>query len=217
MVGVHTAAPILFDVFDKLPKSEWFTAPFNEMVDVEVCAKSGYRATDICEEKTSMSISVTGLRSEPCPYHKIVHLDEDEQYLVNTSCESPDDIVQRSWFVLPPVIEHYYQEKHPFYKKLPEFKSTCVNTREESIAFIYPKEQTKIYLPKGLNGEKNDVILKVAHSDGEATLFWYLDDTYLGKTQKFHELSIQPKAGKYTLTVIDESGRELSKRIEIKA
>ncbi|MFD2567389.1 penicillin-binding protein 1C [Pseudotenacibaculum haliotis] len=217
LVGVHTAAPILFDVFDKLPKSEWFTAPFNEMVDVEVCAKSGYRATDICEEKTSMSISVTGLRSEPCPYHKIVHLDQNEQFLVNTSCESPDDIVQRSWFVLPPVIEHYYQEKHPFYKKLPEFKSTCVNTREESIAFIYPKEQTKIYLPKGLNGEKNDVILKVAHSDGEATLFWYLNDTYLGKTQKFHELSIQPKAGKYTLTVIDESGRELSKRIEIKA
>lgn len=217
LVGVHTAAPILFDVFDKLPKSEWFTAPFNEMVDVEICTKSGYRATDICEEKRVIGISVTGLRSKPCPYHKVVHMDSKEEYLVNTSCETPDAIVQKSWFILPPVIEHYYQEKHPFYKKLPEFKSTCVNTREESIAFIYPKDQNKIYLPKDFNGQKNDVILKVAHSDNEATLFWYLDDTYLGKTEKFHELAIQPKVGNYTITVVDETGKELKKKIEIKA
>ncbi|MEQ6122912.1 penicillin-binding protein 1C [Pseudotenacibaculum sp. MALMAid0570] len=216
LVGVQTAAPILFDVFDKLPKSKWFTAPYNEMVDIEVCTKSGYRATGICEDKKSMAIAVTGLRSEPCPYHRIVNLDQTEQFLVNTSCENADKIVQKSWFVLPPVLEHYYQEKHPLYKKLPDFKESCINTSEESIAFIYPKEQTKIYLPRDFNGKKNDVILKVAHTDHEATLFWYLNDTYLGKTQQFHEFALQPKEGKYTITVVDDHGNELKKVIEIK-
>lgn len=217
LVGVQTAAPVLFDVFDKLPKSDWFTAPFNEMVTVDVCAKSGYLATSVCEERKSMDISETGLHSAPCPYHKTVHLDKTQQFQVNTSCENADEIVQKSWFVLPPILEYYYEEKNPFYKKLPDFKESCVKTSQDAIAFIYPKDQSNIYLPKNLNGEKNDVVLKVTHTNKEATLFWYLDNTYMGKTTKFHELAIQPRVGKYLITVVDESGTELKKSIEIKS
>jgi len=217
LVGVQTAAPILFDVFDKLPKSQWFTAPFNEMVEVEVCKQSGYRATDICETTKQMDIAMTGLQSEPCPYHRTVHLDKSQKFLVNTSCESTEDIVQKSWFVLPPVMEYYYQDKNPLYKKLPDFKSNCVDTSQESIAFIYPKDQNQIYLPKDFNEQKNDVILKVAHTNQDATLFWYLNNEYLGKTSKFHEFAIQPKEGTYTITVIDQSGVEVRKQIEIKS
>lgn len=217
LVGVQTAAPILFDVFDKLPKSEWFTAPVNEMVSVDVCSKSGYRATEICETTKKMDIAMSGLHSEPCPYHKHVHLNTSEEFLVNISCEHPEDIVKRSWFVLPPVIEHYYQDKNPLYKRLPDFKDSCVNTSEESIAFIYPKNQTQIYLPKEFDGKKNDVILKVAHTNEDATLFWYINNEYLGKTSQFHEFAIQPKEGKYTIVVMDQSGVEVRKDIEIKS
>lgn len=215
LVGTQAAAPILFDVFDKLPKSEWFTAPLNEMVSVKVCDKSGYRATDICETTKSMQVTLNGLQSEPCPFHKTVHLNSSEEYLVNTSCERVDEIVQKSWFVLPPIMEHYYQDKNPFYKRLPKFKDNCITTIEETIAFIYPKNQNKIYLPKELNGKKNDVVLKVAHSNKDATLFWYLDNRYLGKTDQFHELAIQPKEGVYIITVVDEQGNEVSRKIEI--
>jgi len=217
LVGVQTAAPILFDVFDKLPRSEWFNAPVNEMATVDVCAKSGYRATHICETMKKMDVAIMGLQSQPCPYHKVVHLNKSEEFLVNTSCESPDNIVQKSWFVLPPVMEHYYQDQNPFYKRLPDFKDTCVNTSEESIAFIYPKDQTKIYLPKEFDGTKNDVILKVAHSNEEATLFWYINNQYLGTTSKFHEFAIKPKEGKYTIVVVDQLGVEVRKEIEIKS
>jgi penicillin-binding protein 1C len=217
LVGVQTAAPILFDVFDKLPKSEWFTAPVNEMVTVDVCANSGYRATEICESTKKMDVAIMGLQSQPCPYHKWVHLNKSEEFLVNTSCENADNIVQKSWFVLPPVIEYYYQDKNPFYKRLPDFKSSCVNTSEESIAFIYPKDQTQIYLPKEFDGKRNDVILKVAHSNEDATLFWYINNEYLGSTSKFHEFAIQPKEGTYTIVVMDESGVEVKKEIEIKS
>ena len=217
LVGVQAAAPVLFDVFDKLPKSDWFTAPLNEIVDVKVCAKSGYRATHICDEVKTMGIAISGLKSEPCPYHKLVHMDKTESYLVNTSCENVDDIVQKSWFVLPPVLEHYYQDKNPLYKKLPGFKSSCVQTQENPIAFIYPEDQNVIYLPKEFNGKKNDVILKAAHSGGETKLFWYIDNEYMGTTSDFHEFAIQPKEGKYTITVMDQFGVEVRKEIEIKS
>ncbi len=217
LVGVQTAAPILFDVFDKLPNSEWFHPPLNELVTVEVCSKSGYRATEICEHTKQMDIAMTGLHSKPCPYHKWVHMNKSENRLVNSSCVSQNEMVRKSWFVLPPVMEHYFQNKNPLYKRLPEFQANCIDTSEEAIAFIYPKDQNTIYLPKEFDGKKNDVILKVAHSNEDAELFWYINNNYLGKTTEFHELAIQPKEGKYTITVMDQSGMEVRKEIEIKS
>lgn len=217
LVGVETAAPVLFDVFDKLPKSEWFTAPLNEMLTARVCTRSGYRATDICEHTTMTDIPVSGIHSEPCPYHKTVHLDLTEQFQVNTSCEETDAIVQKPWFVLPPVMEYYYHEKHPFYKRLPDFKKQCITTDSEAIAFIYPKDRHQIYLPKDLDGQKNDVILKVTHTNEDETLFWYVDNVYMGKTTKFHELAIQPRVGTYLITVMDEQGHEVQKTIAIRS
>ncbi|QMU66609.1 MAG: penicillin-binding protein 1C [Flavobacteriaceae bacterium] len=215
LIGIQTAAPILFEVFDKLPKSRWFDMPLNEMVTEEVCSKSGYRATELCEEKISADVSITGLHSKPCPYHKIVHLNKTGEYLVNTSCEKATDIVQKSWFILPPVMEYYYKKKNPFYQQLPDFKNSCLRVNEKLMAFIYPKNQNKIYLPKDFNGQRNDVVLKVTHSDENAVLFWYIDGHYQGKTTKFHELGIQPKEGSYVITVVDHLGNELKKKIKI--
>ncbi|BAO75382.1 multimodular transpeptidase-transglycosylase [Winogradskyella sp. PG-2] len=39
LVGVQTAAPLLFDVFDVLPKSDWFTKPYDEMLEANICKK----------------------------------------------------------------------------------------------------------------------------------------------------------------------------------
>lgn len=49
--GLTTAAPILFDIFDILPKSSWFQKPEDEFVEVKVCSDSGYLATDKCPAK----------------------------------------------------------------------------------------------------------------------------------------------------------------------
>jgi penicillin-binding protein 1C len=85
------------------------------------------------------------------------------------------------------------------------------------MAFIYPKDQNQIYLPKDFDQRKNDVILKVAHTDDNAVLYWYLNNEYLGTTAEFHEFSIKPKEGVYKITVMDAMGAEVSKEIEIKS
>ena len=36
---------------------------------------------------------------------------------------------------------------------------------------------------------------------------------FLGKTEKFHEFAIQPKEGKYSIVVMDQSGVEVRKEI----
>lgn len=215
LVGVETAAPILFDVFDVLPKSDWFAKPFDDMQDVLICVESGHRASQNCENTETQYVQISGLKTKPCPYHVLIHVDKTETFQVNTSCETIDNINHKSWFVLPPLMAYYYKAKNPFYKPLPKFRSDCLSNNPISIEFIYPKKNNNIFLPKDFNGNTNDLILKIAHSKPESTLFWYLNNRFLGSTKDIHELAIKPKQGKHIITVIDELGNESKRQIEI--
>ncbi len=215
LVGVQAAAPILFDVFDLLPKSDWFEKPFDEMQEVEICTKSGYRATDICDEKQLKYVQISGLKSKPCPYHMLVHLDKNEQYQVNSSCEDLTNIHHRSWFVLPPLMEFYYKSRNPFYKPLPKFRMDCKGENKVSMEFIYPKSYSSIFLPKDFDGNTNELVLKVAHSKPETTVFWYLDETYVGSTKDIHDMAIIPKEGNHIITIVDQYGNEARRNINI--
>ncbi|GAA3572683.1 penicillin-binding protein 1C [Snuella lapsa] len=215
LVGIETAAPILFDVFDLLPNSEWFSKPFDEMQEIKVCKLSGYRASQFCDTTEDTFVQTSGLKTKPCPFHKLIHLDKTETHQVNSSCESIDNITHKSWFVLPPLMAHFYKTKNPFYKPLPKFRIDCLQDNAVSMEFIYPKENNSIFLPKEFDGKTNDLVLKIAHSKPELTVFWYLDATFMGSTKDIHEFSMIPKPGNHTITVVDEFGNEAKRHITI--
>ncbi len=215
LVGVQTAAPILFEVFDLLPNSDWFSKPFDEMQQVSICTKSGYRASSICEEVNQKYIQVSGLKTQACPYHVLAHLDTTESFQVNASCESLSNIKHKSWFVLPPLMAYYYKTKNPFYKPLPQLRLDCMGEPQVAMEFIYPKDSNTIFLPKDFSGKTNELVLKIAHSKPESNVYWYLDETYLGMTKDIHELAILPKTGEHLITIVDELGNERKRRIRI--
>ncbi|WP_034042529.1 penicillin-binding protein 1C [Wocania ichthyoenteri] len=215
LVGVETAAPILFDVFDVLPNSDWFAKPFDEMQEVEICKESGYRASQNCADTETQFIQISGLKTKPCPYHVLIHLDKAEKFQVNSSCEDISNITHKSWFVLPPLMAYYYKTKNPFYRPIPKFRDDCLGDNTITMEFIYPKENNSIFLPKDFDGNTNDLVLKIAHSKPESTLFWYLNDTFLGSSKDIHEFAMKPKQGEHLITVVDEFGNEAKRWIEI--
>lgn len=214
LTGVASAAPILFDVFNLLPRKKWFQPPLNDLEYAEVCSLSGHLAQDDCP-KTKQLITRRGKKTAVCPYHKLVHLDASQQFRVNSSCEDVDKIVSKKWFVLPPVMEWYYKSLHIDYKPLPPFRADCKQDQKAAMDFIYPKTNSKIYLAKDFNSNVQPVILKVAHSNRDAKLFWYVDKEYKGTTQTFHEMQITAETGVHYITVADEFGNEIKRRIEI--
>lgn len=215
LVGVQTAAPIMFDVFDLLPKSDWFAKPYDEMLEVSICKKSGYRASPICDVTELKYIQASGKRTEPCPFHKLVHLNASKQYQVNSSCENISNITNTPWFVLPPLQAYYFKNKNPFYKPLPPYRIDCTESSVISMEFIYPNQQSTIYLPKNFDGKTNDLILKVAHSKPELEIHWYIDSNYIGSTKDIHDLAVLPEPGKHIITIVDELGNELKHYITI--
>ncbi|OUL64248.1 penicillin-binding protein 1C [Flavobacterium sp. AJR] len=214
LTGVTSAAPILFDVFNLLPRQKWFTTPYGDLDEVEVCRLSGHLAKDGCP-KIKQWVARKGKTTSICQYHKIVHLDQTEKFQVNSSCESIENMVVKNWFVLPPVMAWYYKSKHIEYMPLPPFRDNCVGTQTAAMDFIYPKANSKIYLTKNFNSEIQPVIFKVAYSQRESQLFWYVDNVYKGVTKVFHEKPIVMTAGFHYVTVVDELGNEIRRRVEV--
>jgi penicillin-binding protein 1C len=204
----------LFDVFNQLPRKAWFLKPLNNLYEAEVCKLSGYLAQNDCP-KTMQLIPKNGLKSGICPFHKLVFLDVTEHFRVNSSCENIENMVIKSWVFLPLVMESYYKNSHINYYSLPPFLADCAPTQQKIMDFIYPRTISKIYLAKDFKGKTQSVILKVAHSNSKAKLFWYLDNQYLGETKTFHEMAILAKTGKHYITVTDDLGNEISRNIEI--
>ena len=208
LTGVGSASPLMFNVFDILPKSNWFLEPYEDLVEEEICIESGYLALPICNSE-KRRIQKNGIRAKSCPYHIEIQLDKNAQYRVNSNCESIDDMVKKTWFVLPPVLSYYYKQKNPNYLKLPDFKEGCASLEKNVIDFVFPtKYRTKIALTKGNNGEKNPVILKLTHSNSEASIFWYVDGVFIKETKDYHEIPLKPTIGEHIITVIDHLGNE---------
>lgn len=217
LTGVTAAAPILFEIFGLLPESRWFEQPVDDMVKIPVCRQSGYRATDICITVDSTWIPAKGLDTPPCPYHKIIHLDKTGKYRVNDRCEDISTMLHKSWFILPPAMEWFYKSRNPEYRMLPPFASGCLPDESiKSMAIIYPRiYSSRIQIPRNIDGTTSETVFEVAHRRMDATIFWHLDNQYLGLTSTFHQMALRPAPGNHTLTLVDENGETLVTKFEI--
>ena len=209
LTGARAAGPVMFDILNLLPEDErWFEMPGQAGHDgnvtpgpigglsrqdggvtpgsdrgaawVAVCVQSGMLAGPECPEKEEVLIPAAGLETDSCPYHK------DGE------------------FVLPPAMEWYYKPHHP------EYTGARKTRQEKAIEFIYPASGSTLTLPRQLNGQVEGVVFRAAHHKNDATLWWHLDQTYVGETRFLHERKLAPAPGKHTLTVVDSEGNTAS-------
>jgi len=206
LTGASAAAPVMFDIFKELPNTPWFETPYDDLTKLKVCAKSGYKASELCTETDSIYTSQSGIKTGLCPYHKLIHLSADEKYRVTSDCYPVSVMVTKSWFVLPPVMEWYYKYKDPFYQSLPPFHSDCLNNDSENMEVIYPKNKAKLFLPIGFNQQQQRSVFEVAHRIPGAKIHWHLDNNFIGTTLGIHKKELFCLPGNHSLTLVDENG-----------
>lgn len=216
LIGIQTAAPVLFDIFRLLPASGWFKKPGYNYSYLPVCRQSGFRANTDCPQIDTLFLPPNGIRSPLCPYHKIIHLDASGTYRVTADCESPAAMQHKSWFILTPAMEFYYKQRNADYQPLPPYKPGCAYTESgKMMEIIYPQPDARIYVPLEINGEKGRTVFTAAHRKPGTKIYWSVDDQFVGTTQNFHQLAINPSPGKHLLTLVDENGNRLSREFEI--
>lgn len=197
LTGARTAGPVMFDIFNLLPKSGWFKEPQGSMN--KVCVKSGHIAGKYCAETTMRLCTSNAYKSEKCPYCQEVPVSRDGKRRV-VDCSEPMEM--KSYFILPPLQRHYFKLQHADYIEPPTNSDAT-----DRIKFIYPSEGAMILMPKD---EEHLMICKATHADPSATIFWHLDNNFVGLTKDLHHIQIAPAKGCHRLTAVDNDGSELS-------
>ncbi|MDR3351114.1 MAG: penicillin-binding protein 1C [Prevotellaceae bacterium] len=214
LTGVAAAAPALFELFNLLPPTTWFSQPCDEMTRAPLCRQSGHRATEYCTGVDTLWIANSGRDTPPCPYHILIHLDRTERFRVTADCEDPCRIIPKPWFVLPPVQEYFYRNTSHSYKQLPPFHPGCLSpvppAQQRTMDLLYPQNAFRIVLARQMNGTTGQLIMQAAHRRAGATIYWHLDKQYLGATRPPHQMPAAPSEGKHTLTLVDSEGNTLS-------
>lgn len=216
LTGTEAAAPIMLDVFSALPGKTWFNKPNSEFIEIAVCSNSGMRAGEWCNKKDTIAAPAAGLNTVACRYHKLIHLSANKQYRINSQCEDVSKMTATGWFVLPPVQEYYFKQKNTSYKPLPPYRSDCLNPQNVAgMDIVYPKQDSRIYLPIELDGSLGKLVFEVAHRQGNVNVYWHLDGQYVGHTKQWHELALSINAGKHKLALMDDSGEVLEREFTV--
>jgi penicillin-binding protein 1C len=216
LIGVNTAAPILFEIFRQLPVArDWFSVPAREMVRIAVCHESGYRASENCEHIDTLLMPKSCLKAPTCSFHQLVHLDATRKWQVTSACETPQNMVHIPWFVLPPSMEYYYKSRNYSYKPLPPFRADCAANLQHPMEMVYPKNGSKVYVPLEADGTRGRMICNAAHRQAGIKIFWNLDNQFVGQTTAYHQMALNPSAGKHMLTLVDANGNRLQINFEV--
>ncbi|MEO1021983.1 MAG: penicillin-binding protein 1C [Bacteroidota bacterium] len=210
LTGTKAAAPILFDVFNLLPtETSWFDTPDYELEEVEICTLTGHRAGVHCDHTEHRLIPETALITQACPYHQTIYVDETRTRRLNRQCSDGEPMIKQSQLVLPAVQAWYYQQEHPEYELMPPYKTGCTPDEHMAMQLIYPFSQSELYVPVELDGSKGALVFEVAHREPHSTVYWHLNEQFMGETQHQHQLSLSPQPGVHTLTLVDEHGSRL--------
>jgi len=215
LTGVYAAAPLLFQIFHKLPGHSWFLPPIAEMSRAVVCRESGMPAGMYCPRRDTVVVPSACTRSPVCGHHQLIHLSREQSHRVTDHCYAPGDMVSVPWFVLPGVQEYYYRKKHPNYRSLPPYLEGCEPPDQSPISFIYPKSTSPVFIPRNVSGDSERTVLRAAHRDAEAVLYWHLNEEFLGETRVIHDMEILPAPGAHRITIVDDRGNHTERVLTV--
>lgn len=214
LTGTSTAAPLMFEAFQLLPRSPWFLKPEGHLRYTDLCAVTGMAPSPFCPvKKAEAPMNARAPGGFVCTAHQHILLNEQgERVYHDCATGQPRDT---TWFSLDPVAGYFYKQKHANYKPLPAFASECEQGTEETLAIIYPAQGTDIILPRDFDGQFERLQFRAAHTQPQATLFWHLDESYIGSTKGSHQLITDVPIGLHTLLVMDERGNKVSCRFRL--
>ncbi len=216
LTGAVKAAPVLFDLFNRLPYSSWFNKPWDGLQKQNICKESGHVASPYCSAIDS-SYLAPSLTHQVCPYHKNIYTNLENTERVSPECCHCEGKLS-SWFELPVNVAYYYKNYHAEYKNLPPYASACAelnNSTTKQIDIIYPSTHAKIFIPKNINSDKENLVVKATSTAADATLFWHLDEDFIGTTSGEHSIALTSEIGEHKLTITDKIGNRVVRKFWI--
>lgn len=216
LAGSKCAGPILFDLFNMLPKDKelsWFTRPEAELSDVKLCAWSGYFASENCPDVIVADAPRMMRPLQLCPWHNTIFVDDKEQFQVCSLCWQDGKYHTIKRLVLEPDLSQYLRQQGELIAEEPPHNPACPGEHGGSpVEIIYPAKNAHLWIPRDYDGTYQKVTVRGAHRFADKKIFWYLDAYYLGSTQDEHVMTLSLSDGWHSLVLVDENGHSARRK-----
>ena len=212
LAGSKTAGPILFDLFQAIKKSssfQWFAQP--PMVKSrKVCSISGKLPTRYCPSLISeyyIENANNNLELETCDIHHAISVDitTGQQATAETKKENLREQIFQIW---PPEMATFMIRHGVPINNVPVYDpGNMAGQKYYPPVILSPVKNTVYYqrLDK-LDISDHGIKLSAAATNRVRNVFWFLDDTFIADTNPQNDIFINPRPGKYLVTLMDDVG-----------
>jgi len=211
IIGGKIAAPILFDYIEELNDGDVQIISIGN--PEPICVQSGKKPGPYCKDTALITIPTEWTNTATCHYHHELFLDKNKQYQVTKDCYPWDQMRRDTHFTMPSIMAKYSDS---YSEEIPELHPNCGGTASmEVITLIYPSRNAKIILPIEQDGEPGEVIFHASHQNPGTPIFWYINESFIGKTEGEHKIGSHVIKGQHTLTLVDKTGHIIQSNFEI--
>ncbi len=212
--GAQSAGPVLFDLFNMLSNDSgkiWFKEPVPALKTETLCAYSGYRATENCPKQIRVKAPVNAPVLKPCPWHKTLFVDDTHSWEVCSLCWTPGKYHTEKKLILPADVAQFLRNSGTIIPQTPEHNPNCpVHQNQNDLQILYPTPGAHLWVPRDYNGKYQRVVARAARAKPDGRIYWYLDERYLGFTQRKNEMALDLSIGKHRLLCLDDEGNQAS-------
>jgi penicillin-binding protein 1C len=209
LLSSATSAPLLFDVVASLPRGSagWFTPDPTAFRLERICLDTGYVAGSACPTTAWAPAPQYAPTLEVCPYHRTIHVTTDGVWQVSSLCWTEGEHRETAVLSLPADVAQYLREQGRIVPALPPWKPGCpVEVQGGEIGIVYPTQGIVLAVPRDMSGLPQQVTARAAHQVDTESIYWYLDDVYLGLTTRRHAMPLELAPGDHLLEIVDSRG-----------
>ena len=214
-IGRKAAAPLLFQVLDRMDSALFMDYrppwPPSGLRKIELCPVSGTLRNQYCPDG-SKGWFIPGVSPiQRCDIHRQVYIDRLTGYR-SDSKDNADVRIREFWSSdmldvfrqagLPRLTPPPYPPETTRLHANTGYAPQIIHPLANSSYVIDPPRFTSIPLMAVADGDVNE-------------LLWFADDSFLGRSAPGEVLSWKPEPGNRDVTVVDDSGRTKSIRIQV--
>jgi penicillin-binding protein 1C len=216
-VARDCAAPLLFDVFQRLRLPRHSIAAPSTTEELELCAVSGQLPTPHCKH-VMQGWFVPGVSSIlPCEIHREVLMDPATGLRV--ARDEGTRVLQKDVYEFwpPDLLEMFRQAGLPRREPPPleTQQSLLASTSGNEVPRIVSPRPALVYTLRAGDKNRQSIPLRADTAAGVRTVYWFAGKQYLGAATPVDPLMWSPLPGKWKIQALDDHGRTASCEVRV--
>lgn len=209
LIGREAAAPLFFAIADSLrtsPRNDSGPAPGLNLRQVEVCATTGDLPGSHCP-RTVPSWFIPGV--SPIKVSTVYRALPIDPATGLRSCDPGADTRQVVFEFWPSNLRAVFRRAGIAIRRPPPWSPECGLDRTSASGFpprIRSPQRSLIYHALR-SGEHSGVQFSATADDDARTLFWFVNDRFVGRAAPGKDYLWTPEPGRFTVRVVDDLGR----------